>query len=109
MDVFSQIAKKMTGAFGSRELLGAEDQEPEQIKLAGFVKEKVEEARQNGSRIANESIWMTNIAYLMGFDSVWFDAATREFRNVAQPNRALKRNRLHVNKIYDSKSHCKTL
>lgn len=42
---------------------------------------------------------MTNIAYLLGFDSVFYDTSSRQFKMVGQGKQSLRRNRIHVNKI----------
>lgn len=72
---------------------------PEDKKMAGWIKSKVEEVRKQGSRVASEGIWMTNIAYLVGYDNVFYDTSTRQFRVTNRANRPLSRNRLHVNRI----------
>ena len=64
-----------------------------------YIKRKVTEVRQNGSRISQESIWMTNYAYLMGFDSIYFDSTTRQFKDVGRSTNGLRRDRMKVNKI----------
>ncbi len=93
-----QIAAKLFGS-GPKEVGSASEQSSEAQEIVSFVRNKVEEARGSGQRIAQESVWMTNIAYLLGFDSVVFDSASRAFRSVGQPSRFLRRNRLHINKI----------
>ncbi len=42
---------------------------------------------------------MTNIAYLIGFDSVYYDTQSRQFKSVGRTQQFIKRNRIHVNKI----------
>jgi len=76
-----------------------EDQTPDEIELCGYIKSKVEDVRSSGSRISHEGIWMTNIAYLLGFDSIYYDTTTRQFRPVGQASKYLRRNRVHINKI----------
>ena len=41
--------------------------EIDEQKIAGHVRSLVEERRSQASRIAHESIWMTNVASLLGF------------------------------------------
>lgn len=77
----------------------AQDQSADELALVSHVKKKVEETRSSGSRITHEGIWMTNIAYLLGFDSVFYDTTTRQFKVVGQGKQYLARNRIHVNKI----------
>lgn len=81
------------------EIRSAEDQPLDDLKLIDHVKKKVEECRSSGSRITHEGIWMTNIAYILGFDSVYYDTSTRQFKVVGQGKQYLRRNRIHVNKI----------
>lgn len=69
-------------------------------KLASFVKEKVEESRRSSSRISNEGVWMTNIAYLLGFYGVYFDTTLRQYQPAQNNNTTyMTRNKLQVNKI----------
>lgn len=91
---FEKISNKDLG-----EIQSVEDQPQDQIQLAGFVKSKVQEVRQASSRVSHEGTWMTNYAYLLGYDSVYYDTNTRQFRAVGLPNRQLRRNRVHVNKV----------
>lgn len=98
MDVFARIKEQMLGGM-SKKPDSASEQPMDEIKLVGFIKNKLEDARMNGSRVAHEAIWMTNIAYLLGFDSVWFDPGTRQFKTLTFQSKTLKRNRLHINKI----------
>jgi len=75
-----------------------QDMTPDEKKLAGYIKNKVEEVRSTGARISSEGIWMTNIAYLLGYDSVYYDKKANMYRPINNA-RNLKRNRVHVNKI----------
>lgn len=86
--------------FGQTKLEDAADQSGEDQNLAGFVRSKVEEVRATSNRVAHEGTWMTNIAYILGFDGVFYDTATKQFKPLnGSQNTALKRNRIHVNKI----------
>lgn len=77
-------------------------QTPDEQKLAHYIKTKTEESRTHSSRISHEGIWMTNTAYLLGFDGVFYDTSTRTFRSSAKGNQSIRRNRVHVNKILPS-------
>jgi hypothetical protein len=77
-------------------------QTPEEKKVVEWVNKKVEESRMSSSRISHEGVWMTNIAYVLGFDGVFYDTTTRQFRSAAKGNTSLRRNRVHVNKILPS-------
>lgn len=72
---------------------------PEEKALVTFVRNKLEDARQSGARIAQEGINLTNIAYICGFDSVYFDSTARQFKPIASPNYLMRKNRVHVNRI----------
>lgn len=71
----------------------------DEIKLVSYIKEKVQEVRNSGSRVSHEGTWMTNYAYLMGYDSVYYDTSSRQYRVVGKNNSTLRRDRIHVNKI----------
>lgn len=70
-----------------------------EIKLCAHVRSKVEECRTHASRVASESIWMTNIAYLLGADGVSFDSKSRQFMPINRAMSGIKKNRIHINKI----------
>lgn len=78
---------------------GASAQSVDENKLVSHIREKVEECRMSGARIAWLGTTMTNIAYLLGFNGVYWDAVQRTYRSVAANNRYLSRNRLNSNKI----------
>jgi hypothetical protein len=81
------------------------DQQPlPDRELCDFVKKQIEEVRAHANRVSHEGIWMTNIAYLLGFDSVYYDPQLRQFRPTGTGSAAgsaqyLKRNRIHSNQI----------
>jgi hypothetical protein len=77
----------------------ADEQSPEDKALVAYVRGKLEDCRQSGARIAQEGINLTNIAYLCGFDSVYFDSTARQFKPLASPNYLMRKNRVHVNRI----------
>lgn len=74
------------------------EQSPDEKKLVEYIKEKIDSVRQTNSRIAIEGTYMCNVAYLLGFDGVYYDTAYRQFRNI-DPKRKLSRNRFKVNKV----------
>lgn len=77
----------------------ATEQTQEQKDLAAHCRSKVEEIRSSASRASAESIWMNNIAYLLGYDGVNFNSRTRSFEPINKASAYVKKNRLHVNKI----------
>lgn len=104
MSIFSDIAKNIGSDGGSsggtqlEPITDIQEQNPDETKLVAYVKEKIEQVRQSNSRITLEQIYLTNVAYLLGFDGVVWDANYRQFRNT-DPKRRLSRNRFKVNKI----------
>lgn len=99
MDIFKQVKDKLFGEDESKEVKSASDQSHEDQELAGFVKNKVEEVRSHANRIAHEGIWMTNIAYAMGFDSVFYDPSLKQYRPLDKSPRGNRRNRTRANLI----------
>ena len=87
----------MTGEL--TEITDPSDQPQDEIDLIAHVKNKIQDVRTSGSRVAQEGIWMTNYAYLMGYDSVYYDTAARQFRATGMGTRTINRNRLFVNKV----------
>lgn len=76
-----------------------ETQTNEEKQLSAWIRSKVEEVRKSGARISHEGTWMTNAAYMLGFDSVYYDTTSRQFRTTGRGNQPLRRTRLHVNRI----------
>lgn len=104
MSIFDSVKDKLFGENKSDdgEMKSISDQPSEDIELAGYVKAKIEEVRTQAVRISHEGIWMTNIAYLLGFDSIFYDPNLRQFRPTgtsAGSYQFIKRNRIHENLI----------
>jgi len=97
MDFLKKAFDKMTG--GLSEVKDASDQPQDQINLIAHITGKIQDVRTSGSRVAQEGIWMTNYAYLLGYDSVYYDSSARQFRATGMGSRTINRNRLFVNKI----------
>lgn len=102
MDIFDKIAgafgKKTDGAEKLAPVASAVDQTPEEQELVSYVRGRIDMVRQTNSRIAQEGVMFSNIAYLLGFDGVYYDTTYRQFRNV-DPKRRLSRSRFKINKI----------
>lgn len=79
-----------------------DDQPQDEIALVSFVRSRLEEARNHPARTAQEAIWMTNIAYLLGYDGIYYDAQSRSYRPADPKASGLKKNRIFVNKILPS-------
>lgn len=80
-------------------LKDAKEQTPEDQAIVAFVKGKLENRRSSGARTAQEGINLTNVAYLCGFDGVYFDGVSRSFKPAPAQLQVIKRNRVHVNRI----------
>lgn len=102
MDIFAKLANAYLNAKGDGEQLSpienAVEQSPDELKLVAYIRSKIDMVRQTNSRIAQEGIMFTNIAYILGFDGVYYDTTYRQFRNV-DPKRKLSRNRFKINKV----------
>lgn len=92
-----RLFSKMDGK--EPELRDARDQTEEDKAVVEYVRRKLDDARSFGARTAQEGINLTNIAYLCGFDNVFFDGTTRSFKPIATPSRLLRQSRVHVNRI----------
>lgn len=77
----------------------SEQQPEEDRKLCDWVKSRIEESRNATNRIAQEGIWMTNVAYLVGVDSVFYDTSTRQYRPISNNTPFPRRNRIVSNQI----------
>lgn len=113
MDLLKRATERLVGKLAGEKSAGPSEnklppikmpseQPNDELKLINYVKEKVQEIRNSGSRVASEGVWMTNYAYLMGFDSVYYDSASRQYRVIGRPNGSGRGNRLQVNKILPS-------
>lgn len=107
MGIFQKLTEGLVGAMSKdpgtplAPLENVQEQDPEERKLAAFVKDKINLLRQSNSRIVQEGVYLSNVAYLLGFSGVFYDTSYRQFRNV-DPKRRLTRNRFKVNKILPS-------
>lgn len=101
MSIFDKALERLSKSVAGQKpgVESASEQPDEEKKLVGYVRSKVEEIRNSGSRVAQEGNWMTNFAYLMGFDSVYWDSQTRQFRVLNRPAGTTNRNRIQINKI----------
>lgn len=89
------------------DLLFGGTQEPEapkldESKIVAFVNSRLEEGRTDTSRMAFESSVVTNTAYLLGYDSVYFDPKNRMFRSYSGAAASPSRGRVHKNMILPS-------
>ena len=81
------------------ELQSAEDQTEAEKALVAFVENELEQRRSSSARVAMEGIALTNVAYLCGFDSVYFDGVSRQFKPIPAPSQLVAKNKVHVNRI----------
>lgn len=102
MSLLDTAREKLFGALGmgqKPELTQPQDQPPADLDLASWVKKTLEKARGNANRVAHEAIWMSNCATLLGYDNLYFDTYTRQFKNSMPGTSYTKRNRLVSNQI----------
>lgn len=98
-DKASEKLKALTGGAAPDAYPEGEQSEDEQ-RLAKWVRDQLDERRNSGARVANEAVWLTNIAYLCGIDSVEFDSTSKRFRAVnLLPTTIRKTPSVHVNKV----------
>lgn len=99
MGIFDKVRDRLMGDVTGNpvEVKSVEDQPQGERELAGFVRKKVEESRANANRIAHEGIWMENIAYLAGFDSIYYNTSTRRYMPIAQGVPFIAKNRVREN------------
>lgn len=76
-----------------------QEQSPDDLALIKHIREKVEEVNNSSSRNAHMSNWMCNIAALLGFDGLTWDAQSKQFRSTNNTPALIKKNRLHINRI----------
>lgn len=81
------------------DIQSAEDQSEADKALVAFVENELNERRSTSARIALEGIALTNVAYLCGFDSVYFDGLSRQFKPIPAPSQLVAKHRVHVNRI----------
>ena len=77
----------------------AMDQSVEEIDQVRKLRISLEESRSSANRIAHEGIWMTNIAYCLGYDGLMYNTNSRQFQPANRSSGYLKKNRIHANKI----------
>lgn len=77
----------------------ANDQSSEEMDLVRKVRQGLEESRASANRIAHEGIWMTNIAYCLGYDGLMYNVTSRQFQPINRASAYLRKNRIHANKI----------
>lgn len=96
MDFLKSASDALFKSLGQKE---TKDETINEKDIVSFVKNRVEEARQNPSRLAFESGVVTNTAYLLGYDSVYYDSKMKIFRNHAGSTATPMRGRIHRNMI----------
>ncbi len=101
MDILNRAKERLFASSEGKpvQINDAREQTEEAKTLVAFVKSKLEESRSSSARVAQEGINLTNIAYLCGFDSIYFDTNARSFKPLPSPSIFIKRNRVHVNRI----------
>lgn len=95
MEFLKGIADKLSAAPEKPAINLNDDSEKE---LSSWIRSKVEDAKNNPSRITFENNVITNTAYLLGYDNVYFDARTRQLRPYVSGG-LQTRGRIHANLI----------
>jgi hypothetical protein len=72
-----------------------------QTDMCSFVKGKIEEVRGFSSRVSSEGVWLTNVAYLLGFSDIFYDTGMRQFRPLPAQG-AASRTKFSSNRILPS-------
>lgn len=67
--------------------------------IVAYVERKLDDSRSQSARIASEGVWLTNAAWLIGYQSMFWDANTRSFRNRDAPFGGRARRRMQTNRI----------
>ena len=80
-------------------LKSVDDQSSEEVELVRKVRFGLEESRSSANRIAHEGIWMTNVAYILGYDGLMYNVTSRQFEPINRASAYLRKNRIHANKI----------
>lgn len=99
---FDNIREKLFSAVSGKKLNKIEHPDEQSVNekdLCNFVRDKVETIRANASRVSHEGVWLTNIAYLLGFDSIFYDTSLRHFRPIQYPGQFLRRHKIAINYI----------
>lgn len=97
MSIFDKAKDLFSGE--KKPIESAQDQPEDDKKLYSYIRDKIEDVRASSNRVSSESIWMTNSAYLMGVDGVFWDAQAKQFKNTDRSRSYLNRNRLRANLI----------
>ena len=79
-----------------------EDQSPDERALVTFIRNRIDESRRSAQRVSWESTFLTNVAYVLGFDSVYYDSKLRSYRPTGSSGQSLTRQALRTNKIMPS-------
>lgn len=98
MEFLKGISEKLT-AFSSSGKEQVEYDDQDEKNICGFIKGRVDESKQNPSRITFENNVITNTAYLLGYDSVYFDSRTRQLRPHSAISGFPAKSRVHANLI----------
>lgn len=97
-DAFGSV-KNLMDPDPNREVTGPNDQTSEEQDLVRHIRQQLEDNRSSANRIAHEGIWMTNIAYCLGYDGLMYNTTSRQFQPVNRASAYLRKNRIHANKI----------
>lgn len=98
MNIFDSLRDKVVSFTNSQPQNTIEANTQDEKELCAFIKNKIDKARQNPARITFENNVITNTAYALGYDSVYFDSRTRQLRPYGGAS-TLAKSRIHANLI----------
>src|SRR3954470_1711876 len=99
MGVLDRLTSRLFGDDAGKEPTSAHDQTEDEKQLVAFTDDRITDARTTSSRIFQEQVWMTNMAYLMGFSGYTWDAQARTYKNSEKGQMGTIRGRSRINMI----------
>jgi hypothetical protein len=87
------------GLFDSVQTKSKKDQTRDEIEIMQFISNKLDQRRYSASRLGKEANWLTNIAYLLGYDQVFYDARAGAFKQINYKIPLMRANKVHSNRI----------
>jgi hypothetical protein len=99
MDLFKGLQDKIASFTNSNEQQDLELGGQDEKELCNFIKNKVDESKNNPARITFENNVITNTAYLLGYDSVYFDSRSRQLRPYSGLAGYPQKSRVHANLV----------
>jgi len=99
MGIFDGIKDKLLSFTNDQPQQTIEADTQDEKEMCAFIRGKIEKARTNPSRITFENNVITNTAYALGYDSVYFDSRSRQLRPYSGTSGYPNKSRVHANLI----------